>query len=79
LSIAAVAVGKEPNEIFGESLVAWIQPAPGKTLARSDVVEFCRDQISAYKIPDRMQFVDILPTDVGKIQHIRLRETGNQP
>ncbi|MEN9307343.1 MAG: hypothetical protein RL173_1275 [Fibrobacterota bacterium] len=78
-SIAAVAVGKEPNEIFGESLVAWIQPAPGQTLTRSDVVEFCRDQISAYKIPDRMQFVDILPTDVGKIQHIRLRETGNQP
>ncbi|MEK7391095.1 MAG: class I adenylate-forming enzyme family protein [Fibrobacterota bacterium] len=78
-SIAAVAVGKEPNEIFGECLVAWIQPAPGKTLARSDVVEFCRDQISAYKIPDRMQFVDILPTDVGKIQHIRLRETGNKP
>jgi len=78
-SIAAVAVGKEPHEVFGESLVAWIQPVPGAALTRSDVVGFCRDQISAYKTPDRMHFVDILPTDVGKIQHRRLRETRNDP
>jgi len=75
-AIAGVAVGKKPHEVFGESLVAWIQAAPGKTLGRMDVVNFCRDQISSYKIPDRLHFVDRLPTDVGKIQHIRLREAS---
>jgi len=71
--IAAAAVGKEPHEVFGECLVAWIQPVDGASLSRRDVVEFCRGQIAPYKIPDQTRFVDRLPADVGKVQHIRLR------
>jgi len=78
-AIAAVAVGKEPDAVFGESIVAWIQPVEGRRLARADVVGFCRDQISPFKIPDRMHFVESIPTDVGKVQHRRLRETDATP
>lgn len=78
-SIAAVAVGKEPNDVFGESIVAWIQPVDGAALARADVIGFCRHQISPYKIPDRMHFVRSIPTDVGKVQHRRLEETETLP
>lgn len=71
--IAAVAVGKEPHEIHGERLVAWIQPVHGTAPTRRDVVEFCRGRIASFKIPDQMRFVERLPADLGKVQHIRLR------
>lgn len=71
--IAAVAVGKEPHEVFGESLVAWIQPVHGTAPTRREVVEFCRGRIASFKIPDQMRFVERLPADLGKVQHIRLR------
>lgn len=77
--IAAVAVGGESHPVYGESLVAWIQPVEGAFLARADVASYCRDGISSFKIPDRMHFVQSIPTDVGKIQHRRLRSQENAP
>ncbi len=76
--VAAVAVETVPNDVFGESLVAWIQPAVGAELDRAAMTGFCRDRISSYKIPDQFRFVDELPADIGKIQHRRLRERRSQ-
>jgi acyl-coenzyme A synthetase/AMP-(fatty) acid ligase len=45
----------------------------GTTPTRRDIVEFCRGRIASFKIPDQMRFVDRLPADLGKVQHIRLR------
>lgn len=76
--VAAVAVETVPNGVFGESLIAWIQPADGIDLDRAAMTGFCHDRISSYKIPDHFRFVDELPTDIGKIQHRRLRERKPQ-
>lgn len=71
--IAAVAVRPVEHPLFGEAIVAHVQPAPGATLGRGDLLEFCRGRIAAYKIPDRFDVVDHLPADIGKIQHKHLR------
>lgn len=76
--VAAVAVEAVPDGLLGESLVAWIQPAAGTDLDRAAMAGFCLDRISSYKVPDQFRFVDQLPTDIGKIQHRRLRERKPQ-
>lgn len=67
--VAAVAIKGEPNELFGEMIVAYIQPAPGCVLTRTDIVSFYKGKLAAYKIPDRMIFTDSIPHDIGKIQY----------
>jgi len=66
--IAAAAVTGEPHELLGEMIVAYIQPAPGCLLTRSDIVSFYMGRLAAYKIPDKMIFTDSIPHDIGKVQ-----------
>lgn len=77
-SVAAVAVVKAEHELFGESLEAWIQPAPGATLGRGELLAYCRGNIAAHKIPDRFVVVDQLPVDIGKIQYKRIRASESE-
>ena len=77
--IAAVAIVRVDHALFGESLEAWVQPAPGVALGRGELLGFCRGNIAAYKIPDRFVIVDALPVDIGKIQYKRLRATESEP
>jgi len=72
-AVAAVAVVRTDHELYGESSEAWVQPAPGASLRRNDLLVFCRGNLAAYKIPDRFVVVDQLPVDIGKIQYKRIR------
>jgi fatty-acyl-CoA synthase len=72
-AVAAVAIVRASHELFGESMEAWVQPAPGATLGRGDLLAFCRGNIAAHKIPDRFAVVEDLPVDIGKIQYKRIR------
>ena len=79
-AVAAVAVIGEPHELFGEMIVAYIQPAPGCALKRADIVSFCKGKLSAYKIPDKMIFTDSIPHDIGKIQFKYIHNiSGSEP
>lgn len=71
-SVAAVAILREEHELFGESMVAWIQPAPHQALDRGKLSAFCRGKIAAYKVPDRFVIVEELPVDIGKIRYQRV-------
>lgn len=75
--IAAVAVTGEAHELFTESIVAWVQPAPHVVVERGDLMEFCRGNIAAYKIPDRFIVVEQLPIGVGKVAYKAIR-TGQE-
>ena len=76
--VAAVAVVREEHELFGESIAAWIQPAPEGNVTRGELLEFCRNRIAAYKVPDRFIIANELPVDVGKIQYKNLRTEDTQ-
>lgn len=62
---------------YGEELGAFIILHDGVTLTEEDVRDFCRGQISRFKIPRYVFFVDAYPlTPSGKIQKYLLREIG---
>ncbi|MDM0018964.1 AMP-binding protein [Variovorax saccharolyticus] len=73
--VADCAVFGVPDDEFGESLVAAIQPAVGADLQAGDVQAFLRHRLANYKVPRSVLFVADLPReDTGKIFKRRLKE-----
>jgi fatty-acyl-CoA synthase len=64
---------------YGEEVGAFIILHPDINVSEEDVRDFCRGQISRFKIPKYIFFVEAFPlTSSGKIQKYLLRETGSQ-
>jgi len=64
---------------YGEEVGAFIILQPGAAIGEEDVRDFCRGQISRFKIPKYVFFVDGFPlTSSGKIQKYLLREQGSK-
>jgi long-chain acyl-CoA synthetase len=64
-----------PDDEFGESLCAVVQPQPGANLTEADVKTFLRAKVAGYKVPKRVEFKTDLPReDSGKIFKRKLRE-----
>lgn len=68
------AVVGRPDDEWGESLHAHAVLKSGCTLAESDVTDFCRARLGAYKVPQRVSFVATLPRNAaGKLLKKGLR------
>lgn len=69
-----------PDPYLGERTCAYIIPR-GKAPTRREVFAFLRERgLAAYKIPDRVSFVDAFPaTAVGKTSKRDLRGSTEQP
>jgi fatty-acyl-CoA synthase len=64
-----------PDAFYGEELCVWIKLKPGMTAAEDDIRGFCRGQITHFKIPRYVRFVDEYPMTVtGKVQKFVMRE-----
>ena len=64
-----------PDARFGEELCAWIRLREGANSTAEEIRDFCRGQISHYKIPRHIKFVKSFPMTVtGKIQKYLMRE-----
>lgn len=65
--LEAAAIGV-PDKYRGETICAVITLKKGKNVTESELIDFCRSQLSAYKVPTEIIFVDEIPkTVVGKI------------
>ena len=74
--IQEVQVFGIPDERYGEIVCAWVQLKQNATLNEESVKSFCRDQITHFKVPSLVRFVDEFPMTVtGKIQKFKMRET----
>ncbi|MEZ5662300.1 MAG: AMP-binding protein [Burkholderiaceae bacterium] len=63
-----------PDDKTGEAVRLFIVRTPGASLAEAQVVEHCRQQLAAYKVPKQVVFVEALPkSTVGKILRRELR------
>jgi fatty-acyl-CoA synthase len=59
---------------MGEEVCAWIQLKEGETATEEEIRDFCKGQISHFKIPRYVRFVDEYPMTVtGKIRKIDMR------
>jgi acyl-CoA synthetase (AMP-forming)/AMP-acid ligase II len=73
--VADCAVFGVPDDKWGESLVAIVEPRAGATMQADDVVAWCRERLADYKRPRVVAFVDELPRDPnGKIRKPVLKE-----
>ncbi len=73
--VADCAVFGIPDEEFGESLVAVIEPAPGARPTADSIHAALEGRLARYKIPKRIEFAETLPReDSGKIFKRRLRD-----
>ena len=73
--IEAVEVIAVPSRKYGEEVGAFIILKKDKYLEADDIKNFCKGNISRYKIPKYIFFVDQYPlTASGKIQKYKLRD-----
>lgn len=78
-SISDVQVIGIPDDYYGEQVCAWIKTKPGTSLTDQDVFKFCKGQISHFKIPKYIKFVDTYPMTVtGKVQKFVMREISSK-
>jgi acyl-CoA synthetase (AMP-forming)/AMP-acid ligase II len=74
-AVAAAAVVGAPDEVWGERVVAVIEPVAGQHPTAADIREFCAGQLAGYKCPRQVLVVDELPRNtVGKVLKRELRE-----
>jgi len=73
--VADCAVFGIPDEEFGESVCAVVQPLPGASLVDQEVKAYLRAHIAGFKVPRRVDVREELPReDSGKIFKRKLRE-----
>ncbi len=65
-----VAVLGAPHDIYGEEVIAFIV---AKELTSADIRSHCKGKISAYKIPDKVIFLNELPIRQSKIDKLKLK------
>ena len=71
--LEAAAVGV-PDERSTEVVKVFIV-AKDKSLTKEEVIKYCKEQLTGYKIPKYVEFRDELPkTNVGKILRRSLRD-----
>lgn len=74
-AVREAAVVGVPDEYRGETVKAYVSRKPGVTVTEEDLIEFCKQQMAAYKYPRSIQFLDELPkTATGKILRRELRD-----
>lgn len=73
-AVAMVAVAPVHDEVKGELAKAFIVLNPDCQAHESEIVDFCRTRLAAYKVPRSVEFVESLPkTSTGKVLRRALR------
>jgi long-chain acyl-CoA synthetase len=76
-AVAMVAVGPAPDEVKGELARAYVVLRAGASATEAELIDYCRPQLAAYKLPRSVMFVADLPkTSTGKIMRRELRTLG---
>ncbi|NNE41891.1 MAG: AMP-binding protein [Marinicaulis sp.] len=73
--IAEAQVFGIPDEKYGEQVCAWVKVRSNSKLTQECVTSFCNGQITHFKIPKHIKFVDEYPMTVtGKMQKFKMRD-----
>ena len=71
--VAEVQVFGVTDMKMGEEVCAWIKLMDGETATEEEIRDYCRGQITHFKIPRYVRFVDEFPMTVtGKIRKIEM-------
>ena len=74
-SVGEVAIVGLPDEHWGETVAAFVRPAPGHRVDKALLFSYVRQHLAPHKTPKQWFHVDEFPlTGSGKIQKFKLRE-----
>jgi fatty-acyl-CoA synthase len=73
--VADVQVVGIPDDLMGETIVAWVRLKPSATAGEEDIRTFCRERLAYFKVPQYIRFVDAFPMTLsGKVQKFKIRQ-----
>ncbi len=73
--VAECACVGVPDERTGEAVKLFVVKTPGATVTTEDLIRYCKTEMTAYKVPKIVSFLDALPKSaVGKILRRELRD-----
>ena len=79
-AVAEVAVAGAPDAYRGETVAAFVVLKPGMEASeetRRELLEYCRQELAAYKVPTILEFRASLPKSlIGKVLRRELRAGG---
>jgi fatty-acyl-CoA synthase len=73
-AVFAVGVVARTNAKWGESPCAFVELRKEVHVTEADLIDFCRKQLAAYKVPKTIVFGTLPKTSTGKIQKYLLRQ-----
>jgi len=74
-AVAEAQVVGIPDLVKGEEVVACLALKPGNKITEGEIIQFCRQNLAAYKAPKFIRFFDALPKTVtGKLEKMTLRK-----
>ena len=77
--VSEVSVIGRPDPEWGESVVAFVVPAPGQGATVEELDRLCLDRIARFKRPKEYRFLDSLPkNNYGKVLKTELRQLVNR-
>jgi acyl-CoA synthetase (AMP-forming)/AMP-acid ligase II len=73
-SVAEAAVLGIPDDRLGEQVVAAVRLLPGEAASEPELIAWCAERLSDYKVPSAVRIVDSLPrTGTDKVKKSELR------
>jgi acyl-CoA synthetase (AMP-forming)/AMP-acid ligase II len=76
-AVLEAAVVGEPDERWGEVPVAFVVRRPGADVEAEQLREFCLARLAKFKVPRRVEFIDVLPRNPsGKVLKRVLRDSA---
>ncbi|MFC6732099.1 class I adenylate-forming enzyme family protein [Haladaptatus sp. GCM10025893] len=78
-AVEEVAIIPSPDEFYDEVVKALVIKKEGHDLTPEEIIEVCEAELSSFKVPQYVEFVDEFPyTPTGKIQKQKLRTRENE-